>query len=411
MATLKYWLWLSTRKGLRPEHMDRLLEHFGTPEAAYFADPAEYGLLEGLPQAAGETLLDKDLAGAEAILADCDRLGVRILTIGDADYPDRLKNIYDPPVVLYVKGRLPAFDEELAVTVVGSRKPSEYGRRMAARIGLELAQAGALVVSGIAQGLDTEALKGALKGGGAVVSVLGCGVDVHYPWENRYLYDDVASAGALISEYPPGTEPEGWHFPVRNRILSGLSLGVVAAECTLKSGTMSTVNQALDQDRDIFAVPGPVSSLLSEGPHRLIPQGGKLVTGGEDILREYADLYPGRLRFPERPMAQEPPPQEKEMSPKSVGPAEKTGAAEEKVVDKEPRQAYIDRSGLTDDQIDLLLALGEGTRTSEELVDLTQIPARRVLSALTMLQLLGHVTERPGRRFEAAVRLRTGEEA
>ena len=133
MATLKYWLWLSTRKGLRPEHMDRLLEHFGTPEAAYFADPAEYGLLEGLPQAAGETLLDKDLAGAEAILADCDRLGVRILTIGDADYPDRLKNIYDPPVVLYVKGRLPAFDEELAVTVVGSRKPSEYGRRMAAR--------------------------------------------------------------------------------------------------------------------------------------------------------------------------------------------------------------------------------------------------------------------------------------
>ena len=152
MATLKYWLWLSTGKGLRPEHMDRLLEHFGTPEAAYFADPAEYGLLEGLPQAAGETLLDKDLAGAEAILADCDRLGVRILTIGDADYPDRLKNIYDPPVVLYVKGRLPAFDEELAVTVVGSRKPSEYGRRMAARIGLELAQAGALVVSGIAQG-------------------------------------------------------------------------------------------------------------------------------------------------------------------------------------------------------------------------------------------------------------------
>lgn len=411
MATLKYWLWLSTRKGVRPEQAGRLLEHFGTPERAYYADPEEYDLVEGLAPTARAALGDKSLERADAILGDCDRLGVRILTFGDADYPDRLKNIYDPPAVLYVKGRLPAFDEEISVGVVGSRKPSPYGRWMAGKIGLELAEHGALVVSGIAQGLDSEALRGALRGGGAVVSVLGCGVDVHYPRENRWLYEDVAAHGALVSEYPPGTEAEGWHFPVRNRILSGLCLGVVAVECGLRSGTMSTVRQALDQDRDIFAVPGPVSSLLSEGPHRLIQQGAKLVTGGEDILREYADLYPGRLRFPERPMAQEPPPQEEEMSPKSVGPAEKTGAAEEKVVDKEPQQAYIDRSGLTDDQIDLLLALGEGTRTSEELVDLTQIPARRVLSALTMLQLLGHVTERPGRRFEAAVRLRTGEEA
>ena len=401
MATLKYWLWLSTRKGLRPEHMDRLLEHFGTPEAAYFADPAEYGLLEGLPQAAGETLLDKDLAGAEAILADCDRLGVRILTIGDADYPDRLKNIYDPPVVLYVKGRLPAFDEELAVTVVGSRKPSEYGRRMAARLGLELAQGGALVISGIAQGLDTEALKGALKGGGAVVSVLGCGVDVHYPWQNRHLYDDVAAAGALMSEYPPGTEPEGWHFPVRNRILSGLSLGVVAVECTLRSGTMSTVNQALDQDRDGFAVPGNADAPLSEGPNRLIQQGAKLVLSARDIFREYEGRFPRAAR---RARTLSP---EAEAARLGRRPAAKKQAPPEKIpVDKRPEQAYIDKSALTDDQVDILLALEDRSLLAEDLIEATRLPAKRVLTALTLLQVQGYVAEHPGKRFQALARLR-----
>lgn len=411
MATLKYWLWLSTRKGVRPEQVGRILEHFGAPERAYYADPEEYDLVEGLTPVARTALLDKSLERTDAILGECDRLGVRILTLGDADYPDRLKNIYDPPAVLYVRGRLPAFDEEIAVAVVGSRKPSAYGRWMAGKIGLELANHGALVISGIAQGLDTEALKGALRGGGAVVSVLGCGVDVCYPKENRWLYADVAASGALISEYPPGTQPEGWFFPVRNRIISGLSLGVVAVECGLKSGTMSTVKQALDQDRDVFAVPGPVGALLSEGPNRLIQQGARLVTGGLDIVREYAGIYPGRVRFPDTVQAQEEMPQADQGPSDAPAAHQRAVGAEEKVIDKGQQQAYIDRSGLTDDQIDLILALEDGKRTAEELVDLTQIPARRVLSALTMLQIQGHVIEHPGRRFEAAVRLRTGEEA
>ena len=401
MATLKYWLWLSTRKGLRSEHINRLLEHFGTPEAAYFADPGEYELLEELPQGAGEVLLDKDLARAEAILADCDRLGVRILTCGDADYPDRLKNIFDPPAVLYVKGRLPAFDEELAISVVGSRKPSEYGRRMAARLGLGLAQGGALVVSGIAQGLDTEALKGALKGGGAVVSVLGCGVDVHYPWQNRHLYDDVAAAGALTAEYPPGTEPEGWHFPVRNRILSGLSLGVVAVECTLRSGTMSTVNQALDQDRDVFAVPGNADAPLSEGPNRLIQQGAKLVLSARDVFREYEGRFPRAAR---RARTLSP---EAEAARLGRPPTAKKQAPPEKIpVDKRPEQAYIDKSALTDDQVDILLALEDRSLLAEDLIEATRLPAKRVLTALTLLQVQGYVAEHPGKRFQALARLR-----
>ncbi|WP_279067849.1 DNA-processing protein DprA [Intestinimonas butyriciproducens] len=404
MASLKYWLWLTTRKGLRPEHAVRLLEHFGTPEGAYFADPGEYDLLSDLPLPVRTALQEKHLAEAEGILADCERLGLRILTLGDADYPDRLKNIYDPPAVLYVKGRLPAFDEEIAVAVVGSRRPSEYGKRMAGRLGLELAREGALVVSGIAQGLDTEAVRGALKGGGPVVSVLGCGIDVAYPRENRFLYEDVAATGALLSEYPPGTPPEGWHFPVRNRIISGVSLGVVAVECGVRSGTMTTVRQALDQDRDVFAVPGNADAPMSEGPNRLIQQGARLVTCARDVLREYEDRFPGKVRRPVPLSGEE---AAARLEPRAEEPEEKHTEDAEKAVDKSPERAYIDRSALTDDQIELLAALEEKKLLADDLIELTQIPARRVLSALTMLQVQGHVAERPGRRFEALVRLKT----
>lgn len=400
MSALKYWLWLSGRRGLRPEQAFRLLEHYGTPEGAYFADPEEAELLPDLPQKAKESLADKSMAGAEAILAQCESLGLRILTFSDADYPERLKNIYDPPVVLYVKGRLPAFDEEIAVAVVGSRNPSEYGRRMAGRLGLDLARQGALVVSGIARGIDTEALLGALKGGGTVVSVLGGGVDVPYPRENRFLYEDVAAAGALISEYPPGTENEGWHFPVRNRIISGLCLGVTAVECTLRSGTMTTVKQALDQDRDVFALPGNADSPLSEGPNRLIRMGARLITGGRDIFQEYEDRFPGKIRYP-YPLDSGEEQARLERSKLVEKPAEA-----EKAVDKSFQLAYIDVNGLTDDQIDLLSALEDQSLSADELIEQTQIPAKRVLSALTLLQVQGHVAELPGRRFEALVRMK-----
>ena len=255
MAALKYWIWLTTRRGMTPLQTFRLLDHFGTPEAAYFADREEYRLC-GLTDWQQRTLLDKSLDGAERILGDCDRLGIRILTIQDAEYPERLRQIENPPCVLYVKGKLFPFDELVTVGVVGTRRPTEYGKIMAGRLGMELARGGALVVSGIARGLDAAALRGALKGGGSVVSVLGGGIDVVYPAENRWLYEDVAAAGALISEYPPGTENKGEHFPIRNRIISGLSLGVAAVEAEEHSGTLITMRLALDQGRDAFAVPG-----------------------------------------------------------------------------------------------------------------------------------------------------------
>ena len=226
MSALRYWIWLTTRHDLGPAGVLGVLEHFITPERAYYADPEEYDFLP-LPAAAKRSLLDKGTDRAEEILADCERLGVRIMTLQDADYPGRLRQIADPPVILYIRGRSFHFDEEAAIGVVGAREATAYGTLYAERFGMELAAGGALVVSGIAEGIDCHAVKGALKGGGPVVSVLAGGVDVPFPREHRYLYEDVAAAGALISEHPPGTPHKGSHFSQRNRIISGLSLGVL----------------------------------------------------------------------------------------------------------------------------------------------------------------------------------------
>lgn len=406
MAALKYWIWLTTRRGLTPLQTFRLLDHFGTPEAAYFADREEYRLC-GLTDWQQRTLLDKSLDGAERILGDCDRLGIRILTIQDAEYPERLRQIANPPCMLYVKGKLFPFDELVTVGVVGTRRPTEYGKIMAGRLGMELARGGALVVSGIARGLDAAALRGALKGGGSVVSVLGGGIDVVYPAENRWLYEDVAAAGALISEYPPGTENKGEHFPIRNRIISGLSLGVAAVEAEERSGTLITMRLALDQGRDAFAVPGNADAPMSRGTNLLIQRGeAKLILSGWDILCEYEYLLPGRVSRPEPLPAQEEAARlEVAESPQEPEPQEEVTA---ETVDNPENMAYItlEDGALTDDERDILLALeGRGLRT-DDLVELTQIPARRVSSALTMLQIHGYVEEKAGRRFESTVVLK-----
>lgn len=409
MAPIKYWLWLTSLQGIQGVSALRVLDHFVTPERAYYADPEEYDQIEGLTPRQRRMLENKDLSRAETILADCERLDLRVMTLQDGDYPERLRQLYDPPAVLYIRGRTFAFDEEVAIGIVGAREPSAYGRSAAAKLGLELARGGALVVSGIAQGLDSEALRGALKGGGPVVSVLACGVDVVYPAENRYLYEDVASAGALISEYPPGTRPLATHFPVRNRLISGLSLGVVAVECRPFGGTMSTADRTLEQNRDLFAVPGAIDAPMSEGTNRLIQQGAKLVTCGRDILEEYWDRFPLKLKAsaPLTPEAAQERLGRTQDEKQRLNPTPKSESNTDP--EEEPERTVISlaeqKQRFTDDQLSLLHALGQQTRSADELVDLTQIPARRVLSALTMLQVDEAVQEHPGRRFSALVRL------
>ena len=405
MSGLKYWLWLTTRRGMDAASVLTVLDYFVTPEQVYYADREEYDQLP-LSARAREGLCSKSLEQADRILADCQRLSLRIMTLRDGDYPERLRQISTPPAVLYIRGRMFDFDAEAAIAVVGSRKPSQYGEMAAAKLGMELAAGGALVLSGIAEGLDTCALKGALKAGGPVVSVLGGGIDVPYPAENRYLYEDVAAAGALISEYPPGTQHDGFHFPRRNRILSGLALGVLAVECKLHSGTMSTVRHAMDQDRDIFAVPGAINAPMSEGTNYLIQQGAKLVARGEDILEEYRSRFPGRLGRKEV-LSDQAARQRLEDVEQKAEPVRRDRPAQE----PRPSLEWVSRAEqagrFTDDQLAILRALGERRCSADELVEQTGIPARRILSALTMLQVDRVVEEGAGRRFSALLRLET----
>ena len=403
---LKDWIWLTTRKGLGSRGVMQVLEFFGTPERAFYADPEQYDQISGLSALARSSLRDKGQEGTDRILGDCDRLGVRIMTLNDGNYPERLREIADPPAVLYIRGGLFRFDQEAVIGIVGAREPSPYGEKVAAQLGLDLARNGVLLVSGIAQGIDSIALKGALQGGGRVVSVLGGGVDVPYPWQNRYLYEDVAAAGALISEYPPGTPPIGEHFPVRNRIISGLALGVVAVECARRSGTMKTVEHAMEQDRDVFAIPGNIDAPMSEGPNWLLRQGARPVTCAQDILEEYLDRFPQQLSkaaplSPEAARQRLEQVRSREQTPEPAAKAEQ----EREVVPRE-RQ----KSRFTDDQLSILHVLGEKGKqyTADELVERTQIPARRVLSALTMLQVDGAVQEHQGRRFSSLVILEEG---
>ena len=400
MAGIQYLLWLSTRRGLSQRHQVELLDYFGGAERVYFADREAFESLR-LTQEAKRALCDKSLDGPNRILERCDRLGLFLLSCQDGAYPERLLQLSDYPLVLYGKGRLFRFDEEVAIAMVGSRQCSAYGVRTAGRIAMGLAQAGALVVSGLAQGIDAASLKGALQGGGPVVSVLAGGVDVVYPSCNGWLYEDVAARGAILSENPPGTRPDGWRFPIRNRIISGLSLGVVAVEAGERSGALITAHDALDQGRDVFAVPGPVDAATSAGTNRLIAQGeAKLVRTAGDILCEYEGRYAHKLCRPRLMTAEEadgrldviptPPPE-----PEPEKPA--TGETLPLV----PRSA-LEQMG--EEQREIFFLLSEKTLTADEIVGRTEIPARRVNTALTILQAGGYLKELPGRRFAAAVR-------
>lgn len=402
MAGVKYWVWLSECKGLRNRSRALLLAHFGAPENIYYADAAEYALVDGLTKQEIGALSERSLEEADRILGECQKLGIRVMTMQDADYPARLKNIFEPPCLLYVKGQLPDFDEEAAIAMVGTRSCTPYGTSSAEKIAYGLAKQGAIVVSGAARGIDSAAHRGALRAGGRTVAVLGNGLDVVYPEENAELYRDIAASGALLSEYPPGTAAEGWHFPIRNRIISGLCLATVIVEAPIeRSGALITANTALEQGRDVFAVPGPIDAPMSRGCNRLIAEGAGLVSDSWDILREYQALYPHKLLG------------ERVELPHTLGyrarSEQEAARREETEQAQESARSVLDLSGdhgLTDDQIRLLRALADGEKIVDDLVELTQIPTRRVLSALTMLELDGYVAQSGGKRFSATVELK-----
>ncbi len=390
---LKHWLWLTHLKGLHNQTRLALLRHFGTPEDVFYADAGELLLTEGITREQAALLEDHDLAPAEQTLAECERLGLGLLTWQDAAYPRRLRDIYDPPCLLYVRGRLPAVDEEAAVAVVGTRACTPYGVACAEKLGYGLAAGGALVVSGLAAGIDTAAARGALRAGRPVLAVVGNGLDVVYPRENRYLYEDVAAAGAILSEYPPGTRPVGSHFPARNRILSGLSVATLVVEAPERSGALITAAAALEQGRDVFAVPGPIDAENSRGCNGLIRDGAGLTAEAWDLLAEYEARFPEKLR--REGAERRPEPAARQELPREAARAVLPGL-----------DLARNELGLTDDQMDLLRALSpEEPALVDDLVENTQIPVRRVLAALTILEVEHLVTQHSGKRYTRAVEL------
>ena len=350
------WLALALTPGVGPRRALALVERLGSPAAA-LAAPASSLQEAGVPKAVGAALrgaADRAQTEASKIAA----AGASLVTWSDASYPDRLREIPDPPLALAVRGALAA--GELCVAVVGARRASEYGRRVAEELARGLAQAGVTVVSGLAAGIDGAAHRGALDGSGRTVGVLGTGIDRVYPPWHADLAAEVAASGAVVSELPCGTAPVAFNFPRRNRVISGMSAGVIVVEAAAESGSLITARLALEQDRQVFAVPGPIGRTLQHGPHRLIRDGATLVTSVEDVLTELAPTLVSRVDQARRAKAEA-----------SLGTAERQ----------------------------LLAAMDADARHVDTLVDRAGLPAGAALETLLALELRGLVEQCPGKRF------------
>lgn len=378
MSQIRYWVWLSAVPGLGSRAVSALLRQFDDPMAVYFA--ANYDSVPELTEKERTALADKDLRETERILAACEDKSIRILTRQDADYPQRLAEIHDAPAVLYVRGKLPYLDETPTIALVGTRKASPYGIKSATTLGYQLCSGGAVVVTGMALGADAAAARGGLMAKGKVVGVLGCAIDVDYPPQNASLIADVAATGCILSEVPPGVE--GMNFPRRNRIMSGLSSGVCIVEAPAKSGALITASLALEQGRDVFAVPGNIDNPNCAGSNALLREGARLVCSGADILEEYTGLYAVKTAPARRAEPYEAP---------------KTN------IDKAETIAYIDvesrLKGCSEDQKALLRLLSTGEKHVDELIAASGQSAAKVAAELTLLSIRGLVSAAPGRRY------------
>jgi DNA processing protein len=292
-----YQAGLTMVPGMGNAMLNSLVAFFGSARLAWMAARRDLFLCGCLTEGVANNLLaQREKIDIHKMAADWEKRGIGVVTANDAAFPAALRKIFDPPQVLYYRGRLP--QDELLVGLVGARRATAYGRNAAKTLAAGLAAAGAGVVSGAARGIDSAAHEGALEAGGYTVAVLGCGVDVVYPPENGRLLAMIAEQGAIVSEYWPGGVPLPHHFPVRNRIISGLCRGVAVVEAAEKSGSLITADWALEQGRDVFAVPGSIFSAASAGTNKLLKQGAKPVTAAADILEEYVAVQAAKARPP-----------------------------------------------------------------------------------------------------------------
>ena len=300
MSDPKFWIALSDVPDVGPVTAKKLLAIYKKPEAVFKAPYKELANIRGIGTAKAKNIKGYSEWGKiDAQLKKLDATGIKIITFSDKDYPETLKNIEDAPIVLYIKGTIQK-EDRYAVAVVGSRKYSSYGKLAAEKLSSELSSMGFTIVSGMARVIDTLAHTAAVKSGGRSIAVLGSGIDVPYPPENRGLMEKLSGSGCVISEFPPGTLPERENFPKRNRIISGLSLGVLVVEATADSGSLITATYAVEQGKEVFAVPGNINSANSKGTNDLIKKGAKLVQSAEDVIEELAPVLRGYIRTREK---------------------------------------------------------------------------------------------------------------
>lgn len=399
MSQLQYWVWLSERLGVKPRNRLELVERFGDVRRVFYASEEDYRtILPSLQPGELRDLADKELSSANDALAVLESENLSMITIQDAAYPERLRQIYDPPVVLYVRGKLPRLDDFVSVAVAGTRKATPYGLRTADRLGGELAACGAILVSGLTAGVDAEAARGALRADGVCIGVLGGAIDAPFA---DYLQRDVARRGAVVSEFAPGSKIGKAGFRLRNRITTGLALAAVIVEAPERSGALLFAADALEQNREVFAVPGNADAKGAFGTNALLKEGARPATCAWDVLEDYARLYPGAVR------RAEPPKSVPERAPKPADEPIETGEdfavlrrpIRQKVIDKENSREYIDVERLSEKQKKLVSALTEPHMQVDDLIRLSGLSAPEALSELTMLQILGVVSQEPGKRF------------
>jgi DNA processing protein len=381
------WLALSMIPGVGTAMFIRLLAKFRSPRRVLSASRGQLEEVVG-PKLAQRINQYREMVDVTAQEKAIDAAGAQLITMDDKAYPLRLAEIYDPPLTLFVRGEL-GDPEEPSVALVGTRRATPYGIRMAEKLARELAARGVTVVSGMAAGIDAAAHRGALEAGGRTIAVLGNGVDEVYPKQNAGLMDEIIKQGCVLSQFQMGVGPSKGHFPYRNRIISGMSLGVVIVEAPLKSGALITARQAGEQGREVFAVPGQVGVHNSQGPHALLREGAKLVESAEDILVELeaSALRPAaRAETPIEEPATVPHQQEFDEPP-----VERPAPEPEQVLRTAARVAPEDRK--------ILKALSPNGSFVDEIANTCRLSVSEALSALTILELKGLVRQFSGKRF------------
>ena len=442
-----YWIWLSEALGAGSSAFRRLISLYDTPFDIFRAEENEIDQVPNLTERVKLALCDKSLQRATEILDQCEKEGIGILCYDEDAYPRVLREIQKPPMILYYRGILPDFNRSLCVGIVGTRSMSAYGLRQAYKMSYELASAGALVISGMAKGIDGVAAAAALKAGGTTVAVLGCGVDVVYPTHHRNLSQEIARTGVILSEYAPGSRPNNYHFPMRNRIISGLSQATVVVEAGIGSGSLITAKDAILQGRDVFAIPANVGSKGADGTNGLLRDGARMALSAEDILAPYQYTYAESLTLEkyeaskslesidlshlaelgvialsndasgEAKMDLNPAPVAKEKKPTHKrATSQKPAKAEESTSQpiqkrEEPTSASVTPpkamseatlATLTPAQKTILEAIPDDGTLSTDAIFGLEHPHADLMAALTMLEIMGLVQKLPGSLYKKA---------